>query len=64
MAPLGSPGGRSRVSGTAFVIASRAELLAHLRTAGFIDGLTPARPILGPMHNLLPVLLKAFGETE
>ena len=46
------------------VIASRPELLASLRTQGFADGLTPRRPILGPMHELLPVLLKAFGEPE
>jgi hypothetical protein len=46
------------------VIASRTELLEHLRTRGFTDGLTPARPVLGRMHELLPVLLKAFGEPE
>jgi hypothetical protein len=46
------------------VIASRPELLAHLRSSGFTDGLTPKRPILGKMHELLPVLLGAFGEPE
>jgi hypothetical protein len=46
------------------VIASRPELLARLRRNGFADGLTPRRPILGKMHELLPVLLKAFGEPE
>jgi hypothetical protein len=46
------------------VIASRPDLLASLRTHGFAEGLTPRRPILGPMHELLPVLLKAFGEPE
>jgi hypothetical protein len=46
------------------VIASRPEVLASLQTQGFGDGLTPTRPILGPMHELLPVLLKAFGEPE
>jgi hypothetical protein len=46
------------------VIASRGELLTQLRTHGFTDGLTPARPVLGRMHELLPVLLKAFGDPE
>jgi hypothetical protein len=46
------------------VIASRPELLASLRAHGFADGLTPRRPILGKMHELLPVLLRAFGEPE
>lgn len=46
------------------VIAGRSELLTHLRTRGFVDGLTPTRPVLGRMHELLPLLLKAFGETE
>ena len=46
------------------VIASRPEVLARLRSSGFADGLTPKRPILGKMHELLPILLKAFGEPE
>jgi hypothetical protein len=46
------------------VIASRGELLTHLRTHGFTDGLTPARPTLGRMHALLPLFLKAFGEPK
>ena len=46
------------------IIASRPELLASLRAHGFADGLTPRRPILGPMHELLPVLLKAFGNPK
>ena len=46
------------------IIASRPELLARLRGSGFVDGLTPKRPILGKMHELLPILLKAFGEPE
>jgi hypothetical protein len=46
------------------IIASRPELLASLRTHGFADGLTPRRPILGPMHELLPILLTAFGEPK
>lgn len=43
------------------VIASRAEMLGRLRAHGFSPGLTPKRPRLGPMHQLLPTLLDAFG---
>jgi phosphoglycerol transferase MdoB-like AlkP superfamily enzyme len=43
------------------VIASRRQLLDRLRVHGFHDGLTPARPALGRMHTLLPVLLDAFS---
>ena len=46
------------------VIASRPELLASLQAHGFANGLAPKRPILGKMHELLPILLKAFGEPE
>lgn len=43
------------------VIASRPEVLDTLRARGFVDGLTPDRPRVGPMHGLLPILLDAFG---
>ncbi|MFN8057929.1 MAG: sulfatase-like hydrolase/transferase [Vicinamibacterales bacterium] len=43
------------------VIASRPEVLARLRQHGFTAGLAPVRPVLGPMHALLPMLLDAFG---
>ena len=43
------------------VIASRPRILERLRDHGFRDGLTPARPSLGRMHTLLPVLLEAFS---
>jgi hypothetical protein len=43
------------------VIASRPEILDRLQTRGFQAGLTPARPSLGHMHTLLPVLLDAFS---
>jgi hypothetical protein len=46
------------------VMASRSGLLDRLRAGGFVDGLTPTRPIIGPMHALLPVLLDAFGNRE
>ena len=44
------------------VIASRPAILDRLKTRGFQAGLTPARPSLGRMHTLLPVLLDAFSE--
>jgi hypothetical protein len=46
------------------VIASRPEILDRLRAHGFRTGLTPARPSLGKMHTLLPVLLDAFSSTS
>jgi hypothetical protein len=45
-------------------MASRSGLLDRLRAGGFVDGLTPTRPIIGPMHALLPMLLDAFGNRE
>ena len=43
------------------VIASRRMVLERLRARGFHSGLTPARPSLGRMHTLLPLLLDAFS---
>jgi phosphoglycerol transferase MdoB-like AlkP superfamily enzyme len=43
------------------VIASRPQILARLRARGFQNGLTPARPSLGRMHTLLPILQEAFS---
>jgi hypothetical protein len=43
------------------VIASRPQILDRLRTRGFHSGLTPARPVLGHMNTLLPLLLRAFS---
>lgn len=43
------------------VIAGRRQILDRLRAHGFHSGLTPARPALGHMHALLPVLLDAFS---
>jgi hypothetical protein len=45
------------------VIASRPAVIDRLVAHGFRPGLTPARPVLGPMHELLPVVLDAFGES-
>jgi hypothetical protein len=44
------------------VIASRQPVLDRLLARGFREGLTPERPPLGRMHELLPVLLDAFGD--
>jgi len=44
------------------VIASRRSLLDGLIAHGFREGLTPSRPTLARMHELLPVLLDAFGD--
>ena len=46
------------------VIASRPHLLDALRSHGFRPGLTPAHPALSRMHELLPLMLDAFGERE
>lgn len=46
------------------VIASRRPLLDRLAAHGFRPGLSPARPAIGPMHNLTPILLDAFGNYE
>jgi hypothetical protein len=43
------------------VITSQPRILEVLRTRGFRDGLVPARPSLGKMHTLLPILLQAFS---
>ena len=43
------------------VIASRPGILDRLRARGFRDGLVPARPTLGRMHTLLPILQDAFS---
>jgi hypothetical protein len=46
------------------VISRRAAVLERLHAGGFRTGLTPARPALGRMHALAPVLLHAFGDIE
>ncbi|MGE0043132.1 MAG: hypothetical protein AB7H88_06770 [Vicinamibacterales bacterium] len=43
------------------VITSRQDVLARLAGHGFRPGLVPARPAIGRMHTLVPVLLDAFG---
>jgi hypothetical protein len=46
------------------VVASRRDILEHLVAKGFRRGVTPARPVLSKMHELLPKLLDAFSEHE
>ncbi len=46
------------------VIASRRPVLDRLLGYGFRNGLEPARPSLGPMHTLTPVLIDAFGDRQ
>lgn len=43
------------------VITNRPEILASLRAKGFTPGLTPTRPRLGQMHEVVPTLLDAFS---
>jgi len=44
------------------IIASRRDLLDRFVARGFRAGLVPARPSIGGMHQLVPILLDAFGE--
>ncbi len=46
------------------IIASRRPVLDRLIAHGFRPGLSPARPSLGQMHALLPMLLDAFSGTN
>lgn len=43
------------------VITSRPEVVRALRTAGFVPGVTPARPAVSRMHALVPTLIDAFA---
>jgi sulfatase-like protein len=42
----------------------RSAIVARLKERGFRPGLTPARPALGKMHTLLPILLDAFSSAR
>jgi hypothetical protein len=44
------------------VIASRREILDSLAAHGFVRGLTPQRPHIGGMHDVVPVVMNAFSE--
>jgi hypothetical protein len=43
------------------IITARQPILDRLQQAGFVSGLTPKGPSLGPMHALTGTLLGAFG---
>jgi hypothetical protein len=43
------------------VVARPGVVMERLRAAGFVDGMAPRRPALGPMPGLVPTLLRAFG---
>lgn len=43
------------------VISADTALLQRLKAVGFIDGLAPRGPALGRMHELTPLLLRAFA---
>lgn len=46
----------------AHVIASRKDILDRLRVFGFDEGLDPSGDRISKMHELLPILLDAFGD--
>jgi hypothetical protein len=43
------------------IITNRREILDSLSAHGFVRGLTPARPHLGQMHEVVPVILDALS---
>ncbi len=46
------------------VITSRRDILERLKVLGFGDGLAPGTDRIAKMHELLPLLLDAFGDRE
>lgn len=46
------------------IVASRRSIVDALLAHGFHEGLVPARPALGRMHTLLPMLLDAFSNRQ
>jgi hypothetical protein len=46
------------------IIASRPAVLDGFVARGFRTGIAPARPAIGRMHQLVPVLLDAFGDRK
>jgi hypothetical protein len=43
------------------VVTNRREILESLKAHGFVQGLTPGRPHLGQMHEIVPILMDAFS---
>src|SRR5581483_2539363 len=46
------------------VVSGRPAVADRLTSRGFRPGLEPSRPSLGRMHQLVPLLLDAFGDSE
>jgi len=46
------------------VVADRPEVLEALLARGFVPGLDPSGPAIGPMHALGPMLISALGTTS
>jgi hypothetical protein len=42
------------------IVTSQSQVIDRLVAQGFQRGMTPARPSLGEMHELLPILMRAF----
>jgi hypothetical protein len=45
------------------IVTSREAIVERLLEDGFVEGVTPTRPPLGKMHELVPILLRAFDAT-
>jgi hypothetical protein len=43
------------------IVTSQGHIIDRLLAEGFQRGMTPARPSLGEMHELLPILMRAFS---
>jgi hypothetical protein len=46
------------------VIANASGIIERLQRHGFRPGLTPSRPSIGEMHELVPILLQAFATSD
>ena len=46
------------------VITNRHDILESLTSRGFVNGLTPGRPHLGQMHEIVPIIMEAFSGTD
>jgi hypothetical protein len=59
VAAVSGPGATREVP--VHVVARPGVVMERLRAAGFVDGMAPRRPALGPMPGLVPTFLRAFG---
>jgi phosphoglycerol transferase MdoB-like AlkP superfamily enzyme len=62
--PAGVAGEHASWAVPVHVIAPRGAVIDALVAAGFVAGVEPRRPALGRMHELTPILLRAFGSGE